>query len=78
MEAIEFEYDFNDKEDAPPIIFNLWDWDSGLFDSTDDFLGRCVVYLNECSTNDDNPEKIPRPKWHDIKIGFDESSPATG
>mmetsp|Transcript_73146 Transcript_73146/g.101428 ORF Transcript_73146/g.101428 Transcript_73146/m.101428 type:complete len:105 (-) Transcript_73146:136-450(-) len=40
MEAIEFEYDFNKKEDAPPIIFDLWDQDSGLFDSTDDFLGR--------------------------------------
>jgi len=46
MEALEFEYDFNDKKDAPPIILNLWDHDDGILDSDDDFLGRCVVPLD--------------------------------
>ena len=52
-----------------------------------------MVHLNDASTNFklkklkplENDEKlertnnlIPPPKWHDIRIGFDETSEATG
>ena len=51
-----------------------------LSDSAD-FLGRSVVYLQEASTNlgsagDEN--EVPAPKWHDIRIGLDDSTPACG
>lgn len=66
-------------------------------DSTDDFLGRAVIRLDEASTNfnmklteselqgldakeieEKKMNSIPTPKWHDIRIGFDEKTPATG
>ena len=77
-------YDFSDIESAPPIIFNVMDHDDALFDSTDDFLGRAVIYLQDASTNlefgDDESRynEVPKPKWHDIKFGFDPNMPACG
>lgn len=69
FEALEMYYDFNDIEnDAPPIVFNIWDHDEDLLDAKDDYLGRCVVKLNEAAICDD--DRIPEPRWHDIKIGF--------
>lgn len=73
-----------DLDSAPPIIFNIWDKDSDLLDSTDDFLGRSIIYLKDASTNlefgddDDKCNDVPKPIWHDIRMGFDESQPATG
>lgn len=84
FETIEMLYDMADLETAPPIIFNIWDHDADLFDSSDDFLGRSVIYLKDASTNlefgDDEAQcnEIPKPKWHDIRIGFDESTPPCG
>lgn len=69
FETIEVYYDFDVIENAPPIVMNIWDKD-GAFDA-DDFLGRCVVYLKDANYSTD--DTIPRPTWHDIKIGFDES-----
>jgi hypothetical protein len=57
------------------VVLNIWDHDDSVLDG-DDYLGRCVVYLNEAAiVNDDT---IPQPKWHDIKIGFNETDPASG
>lgn len=55
-------------------MLNIWDKDE-LLDG-DDYLGRCVVYLNEASLSND--DTIPEPKWHDIRIGFLESDPPCG
>jgi len=62
------------QNDAPPVVLNIWDKDE-LLDG-DDYLGRCVVKLNEASISTD--DRIPEPKWHDIKIGFLESDPPCG
>jgi len=61
--------------DAPPVVLNIWDKDEAILDS-DDYLGRCVVYLHEASISQD--DTIPQPKWHDIKIGFSDKEPACG
>lgn len=67
---------------APPVVLDIWDRD-GMLES-DDFLGRCTIHLKDASTNLDErgrPKEgesngIPEPKWHDIRIGFDEHVPA--
>ena len=75
FEALEVYYDFDNLNDAPPVVMNIWDSDEGAFDK-DDYLGRCVVYLNDAAvTNDDT---IPEPKWHNIRIGFSEKDPPCG
>ena len=28
--------------------------------------------------NEENCNVVPKPKWHDIRVGFDDSTPATG
>ena len=43
-------YDMADIDNAPPIVFNIWDKDAGIID-TEDYLGRSVIYLNEASSN---------------------------
>jgi hypothetical protein len=67
FEAVELYYDYDTIHDAPPVVLNIWDKDEAILD-TDDYLGRCVVYLNEASLSFD--DSIKEPKWHDIKIGF--------
>jgi len=80
--------------DSPPVVLTLWDQDKGVMGKTSDYLGRCVIKLggdkdnkDVASTNfnvkgDMNMEArnnlIPPPKWHDIRMGFDETSPPTG
>ena len=84
FQTIEMLYDMADLETSPPIIFNIWDHDEDLLDSSDDFLGRAVIYLKDASTNlsfgDDESRcnTVPKPIWHDIRVGFDESTPACG
>ena len=51
FDTIEMLYDMADLETAPPIVFNIWDHDADLLDSSDDFLGRAVIYLKDASTN---------------------------
>ena len=68
-------YDYSSLDDAPPVVLNLWDQDDSILDS-DDFLGRSVVYLKDASICED--DSIPEPKWHDIRLSFDESLPACG
>lgn len=72
---MEIYYDFDNIDNAPPIVLNVWDKDTGPFDS-DDYLGRCVVYIKEASITKD--DRIPEPKWHDIRLGFSDSDPACG
>ena len=77
FEAKDAVYDFNEKEEAPPIILEVFDSDAGLISDSADFLGRAVINLSDANTTEDL-EAIPRPKWHDIKFGVEESAPACG
>lgn len=77
FEVKDIEYDFNKLEDAPPIILEVYDSDAGLISDSADFLGRAVINLKDANTSSE-PAVIPRPKWHDIKFGVEESSPACG
>jgi hypothetical protein len=80
LETIEMLYDMADLDTAPPIVFNIWDQDEGIVES-DDYLGRAVIKLKDASSNlsehgvedDIYCNSIPKPKWHDIRIGFDET-----
>ena len=53
-------------------------------DSTDDFLGRAVIKLEDAAVAElstvgrEGIEKPPVPKWHCIRAGFDETLPACG
>lgn len=67
FQTLEIYYDFTKKEDAPPIILNIWDKDEGAF-SNDDFIGRAVIPLNDAATSED--DTIPEPKWHKVVMGF--------
>lgn len=91
FETLEMLYDMADLDNSPPIVLDIWDQDKGVFGSESfDFLGRCTVYLNEASTNPlseqrskskeyvDSCNKVPLPKWHPIRMGFDESLPSCG
>ena len=51
LETIEMLYDMADLDTAPPVVLNIWDKDEDLLDSTDDYLGRAVVYLKDASSN---------------------------
>lgn len=55
-EVLELYYDYDDIKDAPPVVLNIWDRDENILDD-DDYLGRCVVYLDEASICDD--DRIP-------------------
>ena len=76
-EVKDIEYDFNEINDAPPIILEVYDADEGLISDSADFLGRAVINLKDANTSTE-PKVIPIPKWHDIKFGVEESSPACG
>jgi hypothetical protein len=87
FECLEMLYDMSDIDNCAPIVMNLWDKDENLLSTSFDYLGRCTVFLNDASTNlkmdnisneKANGNEIPRPKWHDIRMGFDESLPASG
>ena len=67
-------------ENAPPVVFNLWDRDGAL--ESDDYLGTCMINLKDASINEwdlsnfnaeakESANIIPKPRWHDIHFGFD-------
>ncbi len=75
FEALEVYYEFDQIPNAPPIVLNIWDKDEDILDG-DDYLGRSVVFLKDAAlTHDDT---IPKPKWHDVRVGFLESDPPCG
>jgi hypothetical protein len=46
------EYEVGDEKDLltyPPFIFDIWDYDDDLLDSTDDYMCRCVVEPEDCA-----------------------------
>lgn len=51
-ECIELDYEVVDQADLesyPPFIFDIYDYDDDLFDSTPDFLCRAIVEPEDCS-----------------------------
>lgn len=51
----------------PPFIFDIYDKDFGAL-STDDFICRAVIPINECSLTD--KDEVPRPKWHPCRMKY--------
>ena len=64
---------FNDLDRAPPVILNVFDTDEGLLDSTDDYIGRAVIFLNkvELSLNETIPYPVKYPVKRDINDSHD-------
>jgi len=77
MQAFDVIIDYERKEEAPPIILEVYDSDEGMFSDSADFLGRAVIKIEDSSHSED-VVPIPVPKWHDIKFGVEESAPACG
>jgi hypothetical protein len=88
-EVLELDYevrDIKDLESYPPFIFDLFDVDDDLFDSTDDFLARAIIELEceehktvkcqQCVKWRNFMEVPPEPRWHPLK--FSESDPGSG
>jgi hypothetical protein len=81
-------YEFTELSDAPPIILNLWDKNHML--ASDKYLGRALIKITDASTNvipeggfgeslpADVVNKIPKPKWHPIRLGNNDLMPVTG
>jgi hypothetical protein len=68
--------DFAAKSDAPPMILNIWDEDTGILDSTDDFIGRAVINIADAAISED--DTIPEPRWHKVIMGFSQNEPSIG
>jgi Ca2+-dependent lipid-binding protein len=51
-ETLELDYEvdkMDDLESYPPFIFDVYDHDDDLFDSTPDFLGRAIIEPEDCA-----------------------------
>jgi Ca2+-dependent lipid-binding protein len=74
-------FDCISLKDAPPLVFSVYDTDASLLDSSDDFLGRSVIYLTDIHPD---PEQLiaygnkantpPLPKWYDMRPSFDKNA----
>lgn len=83
FEARDFDTQYWKLESAPPIVLDVYDADSGILDSSDDFLGRAVINLTDDSvvdlgSSDPNLNTPPQPKWHPLKTSFQKDAPAKG
>lgn len=75
-EVVELNYEVEnpaDPESYPPFIFDCYDRDSDLLDSTDDFIGRALIEPEDCAlvtqkeleeANDDELQLTTEPRWH--------------
>lgn len=66
-----------DYDWSPPIVLDIYDHDSGTF-SSDDFIGRSVIFLGENEDCVSRNETRPVPKWFPVKLGFRDEEPAMG
>jgi hypothetical protein len=51
-EVLELEYeveDFNDFTSYPPFIFDCYDYDNEVLDTSPDFLGRSIIEPEDCA-----------------------------
>ena len=75
-ETLELDYEVENQDDLesyPPFIFDCYDSDTGLLDSTDDFLGRAIIEPEDCALitqekleafNNDELAVDVEPRWH--------------
>jgi hypothetical protein len=77
MKLLNFHFFAIDLDYAPPFVLNVYDKDSGMITSSSDFIGRSVILMNEAEYSQDGSE-IPKPKWHSIKMGFNDNEPEMG
>jgi hypothetical protein len=50
--VLELDYevrDINDLESYPPFIFDVYDYDDDLFDSSNDYLARAIIEPEDCA-----------------------------
>ena len=77
FEVLQVSVDLENLKNAPPMILNIWDSDYGSA-SKDNYIGRAAIKLSEAASNLSEENKgmdldsVPRPKWHPIRIGFDD------
>lgn len=64
--------EFNSLDDAPPIILNFYDTDDGWFDSTDDYMGRSIVFLKDIEDLSID-DRIPKPVWYSVKFAMNDA-----
>lgn len=69
--------EFNSLDDAPPIILNFYDTDDGWFDSTDDYIGRAIVFLKDVEDLSID-DRIPKPVWYPVKYAMGDASDENG
>lgn len=75
--------DINDLESYPPFIFDVFDQDVDLLDSSDDYLARAIIEPENCAIslqsqfeNDKSLEIPETPRWHPMR--FAEGEPMSG
>jgi hypothetical protein len=61
---------------APPLVLNIYDSDEGMFDSTDDFIGRAIIDINKVPYAED--DTILPPTWHPVVMGFGDGAAHQG
>ena len=73
-ELLELKIDYTRGEELPPFVFDVYDVDKKLIGSDGtDYLGRCVVHLNETAHKKINADtdsenlKPEVPKWHPFR-----------
>ena len=47
FQVLEIPFQYDTIERAMPIVLDLFDYDDEILDSTDDFMGRCVLFLRD-------------------------------
>jgi len=66
-ETVELMYEvdkIDDLESYPPFIFDVYDHDDGVFDSTPDFLGRAIIEPEDCAIKMfDGNRKDKKKEW---------------
>lgn len=77
--------EFNELDDAPPIILNFFDTDEGgmfsLMGDDDDYMGRAIIFLDQIGDPRDESthlathetlgiDTIPQPTWYPVKFSM--------
>ena len=82
-ELLELKIDYTRGEELPPFVFDVYDVDKALIGSDNtDYLGRCVVHLNETAhkkinADTDSADLKPEvPKWHPFR--YKQGAPKCG
>lgn len=77
-EAKDIMFDCISLDLAPPFVFTVFDTDSGLLDTSDDFLGRAVINLTDINPDSSkllaDPDRAnvpPNPSWYGFRPSFD-------